>query len=122
MTESGSASVGETHGTSRAALERAVYRSGVLDEVKTRPRVAGEELGRQQIALEAIAPPTRGNEVARRVNAAFGEGKDVVDGGDVVVKRRGAVDAPEAAITHHGVLDRALLVATGHALGSLGAA
>src|SRR4051794_35678423 len=121
MTNSGSASVGETHGTSRAALERTVDRPGVLDEIKTRPGIAGKELGRQQIALETIAAPARGDEVAGRVNAALGERKDVVDGGDVVVERRGAVDTPAAAITHHGVLNGALLVATGCALRSLGA-
>ena len=121
MTNSGSASVGETHGTSRAALERTVHRPGVLDEIKTRPGIAGKELRRQQIALETIASTTGGNEVAWRMDAALGERKNVIDSGDVEVERRGAVDAAPTAVTHHGVFNRALLVAAWRALGFLGA-
>jgi hypothetical protein len=43
----------------------------------------------------------------------------VVDGRDVVVERGGAVDAAPAAITHHGVFDRTLLVAARRAPGAL---
>jgi hypothetical protein len=42
----------------------------------------------------------------------------VVDCRDVEIKRGGAVDATPAAITHHCVLDRTLLVAAERALGA----
>jgi len=56
------------------------------------------------------------------VDAALGEREDVIDRGEVELERGGAVDAAPAAVTHHGVLYRALLVAAGRALGALGAA
>jgi hypothetical protein len=92
-----------------------------LNEVEARPWITGEEFSRKEIAFQAIAASARGNEVARSVDATLRERKDVIDGGDVVVERSSAVHTAPTAITHHGVLDRALLVATGSALGAFGA-
>ena len=55
------------------------------------------------------------------MDATLGEGKDVIDGGYLEVERSSAVHTAPTAVTHHGVLNRALLVATGRALGFLGA-
>ena len=96
--------------------------ASVLNEVEPSPRISGEELRGEQVALEAIAPAARGNEVAWRVQSALGEGENVIDCREVEVERGCAVDAAPAAITHHGVLDGPLLVAAWRALGSSGAA
>src|SRR5690348_7182912 len=98
-----------------------MHGAGILNEVEPRPGIAGEELGGEQIALQPIAAAAGGNEVARRVLAAFGEREDVIDCGEVEIERRGAVDAAATAVTHHGVLYRALLVADYCALVSSGA-
>lgn len=108
---SGSASVGQTHGAPRAALQGTVHGAGVVDEVESSPRIAGEEFSREEIALEAITAATRGDEIAGDMNAALGQRYDVIDGRDVEVERGGAVHTPPAAITHHCTFDRALLVA-----------
>src|SRR5438309_10922379 len=109
VTRSCGSRVSEADGATRAALQRAMHRACVLNEVQSRPRVLGEELGREQVTLETIAAAARGNEVARRVHAALGERKYVIDGGDVDVERSGAVHAAPAAVTHHSVFNRALL-------------
>ena len=120
----GGAGVGETHSASCAALEGAVDGAGVVNEVQSGPRIAGEELVWQEIALEAITAAAGGDQVAGGVNTTLGERQDVIDCRDVEVERGGAVHTPPAAITHHGVFDRALLVAAwgvGGALGAFGA-
>jgi hypothetical protein len=94
-----------------------MYGSSVLNEIEPGPRISGEEFSGQQIAFEAIAPAAGGNEVAGCVPTALGEREDVIDCRDVVVEGRGAVDAAPAAVTHHGVLNGALLVAAWGALG-----
>jgi hypothetical protein len=99
-----------------------MHGASVGDEVESRPWVPSEEFRWQEIALEAIAPSAGGDEIAGRVNAALGERKYVIDRGEVELERGGAVDTAPAAVTHHGVFDRALLVAAGRALGSFGAA
>ena len=58
-----------------------MYRPCVPHEVRPRPRKAGKELLRQQVALEAIASCAGGDHVARRVRAAARERIDVVEGG-----------------------------------------
>ena len=92
--------------------------AGVVNEVEARPGIASEEFGREEVPFQAITVTAGSDEIAGRVDAALCERKDVIDGRDVIVERSGAVDAAPAAITHHGVLDGALLVA---ALGALGA-
>jgi len=99
-----------------------MHGASVRDEVESRPRIAGEEFRREEIALEAITAPAGGDEISRRVDAALGEREYVIDRGEVELERGGAVDAAPAAVTHHGVLYRALLVAAWRALGAFGAA
>jgi hypothetical protein len=99
-----------------------VNSAGVLDEVETGPGVTGEEFGGEEVAFQAITASAGGDEVAGRVLAAFGEWENVIDGGEVEVQRRRAVDTAAAAVTHHGVFDGALLVAEWCALAPLGAA
>lgn len=112
MTSLGGAGVGETHGASRATLQGAVNGAGVVDEVESSPRISGEEFSWQEIALEAITAPARSDEIAGGMNAALGKRQDVIDGRDVEVERGGAVHTPPAAVTHHCMLDRTLLVGT----------
>ena len=118
----GGASVGEADGTTRATLQCEMHRSCVMNEIHSGPRISREEFRGQEITLQAITPAASGDEIAWSVNAALGERKDMIDGRYVVVERRGAIDAPPTAVTHHGVLNRALLVATRRALCALGAA
>jgi len=99
-----------------------MHGASVVDEVQTGPGVAGEEFRRKQIALEAITASACSDEIAGRVNATLRQRKDVIDRRDVDVERGGAVDASPPAVTHHCVLDRALLVAAGGAFRALGAA
>ena len=98
-----------------------MHGASVVDEVQTRPGIPSEEFGRKQIAFEAIASATCGNEIAGGVHTALCKRMDVIDGGDVEVEGGGAVHTAPSAITHHGVLDRTLLVAAGGALRALGA-
>jgi len=99
-----------------------MHGTSVGDEVETCPRIAGEEFRREEIALEAITSSAGRDEIARRVDAALGEREDMVDRSEVELERGGAVDAAPAAVTHHCVLYRALLVAAWGALGPFGAA
>lgn len=92
-----------------------------MNEVKPRPRIASEKFRRQEVAFEPITATARGDEIARRVHTALGEWEDVIDCGDFKVERSGAIDATPAAVTHHGVLNRALLMCACWTLGSLGA-
>jgi hypothetical protein len=94
----------------------------VLNEVETRPGITGEEFGGEEITFETIAATAGGNKVAGRVLATFGKRKNVVDRGEVEIDGGGAVDTAATAITHHGVFDRALLVADGGALAPFGPA
>ena len=94
----------------------------IVNEVQTRPWITREEFRREQIAFEAIAAPAGGDEVPGRVNTASCQRENVVYCGNVEVERGGAVDTAAAAVTHHGVLDRTLLVATMDALRLFGAA
>jgi hypothetical protein len=98
-----------------------MHRPRVLDEVESCPWIAREKLRRQQIAFQAITPAARGDEVAGRVDPAFRERKDMIDCCNFEVERSGAVHAAPTAITHHGVLNGALLVAAWSALGTFGA-
>lgn len=98
-----------------------MHGAGVLYEVEPGPGIPGKEFGGEEIAFQAIAAAAGGDEVPGGVLAAFGEREDVIDGGEVEVERRGAVDAAATAITHHGVLYRSLLVADRCALVSSGA-
>ena len=99
-----------------------MYGARVVDEVQSCPGISGEEFSRKHVALEAIAASAGGDEVPGRVNAAARERENVVDGRYVEVERRGAVNAAAAAVTHHGVLDRTLLVAAMGTVRLLGAA
>ena len=99
-----------------------MHRTGVQNEVQSRPRIPGEEFGGQQVAFQAITGAARSDEIAWRVDAALGQGKDVIDCRDVVVERSGAIHAAPSAITHHGVFDSAPLVGAWDALRAFRAA
>lgn len=99
-----------------------MHGASVGNEVEPCPRITGEELGREEVAFQAITASAGGNEIAGRMDAALGEREHVIDRCEVELERGGAVNAAPAAITHHGVFYRALLVAAGHALGPFGAA
>ena len=81
------------------------------DEVLSRPRVAGEELGWQQVALEAIARATRQHDVAGRMGAAVGERVHVIERRQVELESRAAVDAATTTVAHGRSLERSLQVA-----------
>src|ERR1043166_1909779 len=110
--------VGETDGPPRAALQRAMHGAGVEDEVQPCPRITGEELGGEQVALEAIAAGTCGDDVAGGVGTAVRQRMDVVERGELKVQRRGAVHTAPAAVAHRGALDGSLLVARANLLGA----
>jgi hypothetical protein len=99
-----------------------MHRARVLNEIETGPGISGKEFSGEQVPLHSVAAAAGSDEVAGRVLASFGERENVVDCGEVVLERGGAIDAATAAVTHHGVLDRTLLVAARHALGAFGAA
>jgi len=84
--------------------------ASVSDEVLTRPRIAGEELGRQQVSLESIARATREHDVAWRVGSAVRERMHVIERSNVEVQLRAAVDAAAATVAHGCSLERPLLV------------
>src|SRR5918911_4275423 len=75
--------VGEADGPPRAALERPVHGARVADEVRARPREAGEKHLREHVAFEAVAARAGGDEVAVRVRAPLRERVDVIYCGEV---------------------------------------
>ena len=85
----------------------------VGDEVLSRPRIAREELGRQQVSLQAIAARAGEDDVARRVSAAVRQRMHVVERREVEFEWRAAVHAAPAAVAHRGSFDRSLLWAGG---------
>jgi len=87
-----------------------MYRSRVRDEVLSCPRVASEELRRQEISLEAVAGAAREDHVAWNVCAAVRERMDMIERGEIEFQVRAAVHAAAAAVAHGRMLDRAFLV------------
>ena len=65
-----------------------MHRASVDDEVLPRPRISREELGRQQIALEAIAARAGEHDVARSVSAAVRQRMHVVERREIELERR----------------------------------
>src|SRR5207247_10370655 len=114
---SGSSRVREADRPSRAALERAVHRACVEDEIETRPRIPGEEFGRQQITFETVAPGTGRDDVAGNVRATVRQRMHVIQGRDLEVQSRRAIDAATTAVAHGRALDGALLAAGSHGFG-----
>jgi len=98
-----------------------MHGASVMNEVKACPGISSKEFCWQQVALETVTASARGYEVSGRVNTALGQREDVVDCGDLEIERDGAVDATTAAVTHHCVLNGALLMSAWGALGMLGA-
>jgi hypothetical protein len=92
------------------ALERPVYRSGVVYEVAPRPWIAQEELGWQHIRLEPVARGAGHDDVARCVRTPLGQWVDVVECGALVAERSGAVDAAASTVSQGRELDRPLLL------------
>ena len=86
-------------------------RACVRDEIEPGPRIAGEEISRQHVSLEAIAARARKYHVARYVGATVRERMNVVERREVELEPRGAVHAAPPAVAHGGTLDRSLLVA-----------
>lgn len=95
-----------------------MYRARVLDEIESRPREAGEELGRQHVSLQSIAASAREHEVARDVRAAMRQRIYVIERREFKFERLGAVDAAAPAVAHRGAFDRSLLMAGGNVLAS----
>jgi len=94
-----------------------MHRSRVQDEVRAGPGESGEELRRQEIALEPVAPRTGKHDVPGNVCATARQRMNVVERREVELERRRAIDAASAAVAHSGALDRSLLVPGGNGLG-----
>src|SRR5262245_13849967 len=92
----------------------------VGDEVESRPRIAGEEFRRQQVALQSIAARAGEDDVARDMCTAVGQRMHVVERREVEVEGRGAVDTASSAVAHRGALDGALLMAGWNVLAATG--
>jgi hypothetical protein len=107
---SGRASVRQAHRATRTPLERPVHGTCVRDEILSSPWMSREELSRQQLAFEAIAVATRGDEVAERVRAAVRQRVHVVESGVREIEASGAVDTAPAAVAHRGALNGVFLV------------
>lgn len=98
-----------------------MHGASIVNEIKAGPGIASEEFCREKVALETITASACGDEIARSVDAALGEREDVIDCSDLEIQRSGAIDTTPTAVTHHGVLNGALLMSTCGALGALGA-
>jgi hypothetical protein len=85
-------------------------RPRVRDEIQSRPRISGEEFGRQHVTLLAVAPSARQYDIAGGVRATVRQRVDVIECREVELERRCAVDAASSAITHRGALDRSFLL------------
>lgn len=94
-----------------------MHRSRVLNEIRARPRISGEELGRQQVSLQSIAARTGEDDVARYVRTAVRPREHMIERGELELERRRAVHTAAAAIAHGGALDRALLMTGGNLFG-----
>jgi hypothetical protein len=81
----------------------------IEDEIHPRPRIAHEEIGGKEIAFQAIAAHTGGDEVAGDVRSAFRQRVHVIERRDVELEGGSAIDAAPAAVTHRCALDRPLL-------------
>ena len=104
--------------TSRTALESAMDRPGVADEICAGPRVSRKKLERKQVAFEPIARPACNHKVARIVSAAAREWKDVVERGGVLIEMSRAVYTALAAVTQGGSSHRAFERRMDHATGA----
>ena len=80
----------------------------ITNEVRPSDRVPREELVRQHVALHPVAGRAGGNDVARHMRAAAGDGVDVVERRFDRVEVMTAVDAPPPAVTHRRALEGAL--------------
>src|SRR4030095_12643155 len=101
----------QTDCASCASLQSTMHRASVEDEIVSRPWVAGEEFGRQQITFQSVAPRTGRDDVAGYVGPAVRERVHVIERREIEIKLRSAIHAPASAVAHRGALDRALLVA-----------
>jgi hypothetical protein len=97
-----------------------MHRSRIHDEVVPGPWVAHEELDREQLALEAIAARTRGNEVAKGVRATVSEWIHMIERGVREFEGLGAVDTAATAVAHGGAFNRVLVVGCRQAAGTTG--
>lgn len=82
----------------------------VGDEVHTRPRITGEEFGRQHVSFETIAAGAGEDDVAGDVGAPVRQRMDMVERGVIEFEWSSAVDASPAAISHRGSLDCSLVM------------
>ena len=92
----------------------------VRDEVDAGPRMAGEELGRQQVSFESIARRARQDHVAGGVSAAVRKWIHVVERREIKLEHRAAIHTAASAIAHRGAFDGAFLMASGKFLGAAG--
>jgi len=101
-------SQGQTHGSARATLERAVHRARVPNEIRAGPWIPTEELVRQHVAFQSIARRARRDEVTRSVRPSVRHRVYVIERRNVQRQGNGAVDAASAAVTHGSVLESTL--------------
>jgi hypothetical protein len=101
--------VGETHRSSRHALQCSVHGARVAHEVDAGPGIRGEKVGRKLIAFQPITRRARENDVPGMVHAAVGEWVDVIEGRRAEIERNAAIDAATAAVAHRGSFDGALI-------------
>ena len=89
----------------------------VVNEVHSRPGEAGKELGRKQVAFEAITTRAGEDQVARHVSAAVRQRMHVVQRGEIELEPSRAVDAATTAVSHGGSFDGSFLMSGGDRLG-----
>lgn len=83
-----------------------MYRPRVAHEIRPRPRMAGEEIKREHIALEPITRATRRDKVTRVVRSAAGQRHHMIERGIAMIESRGAVHAALAAVAQRGAAQR----------------
>jgi hypothetical protein len=86
-----------------------MHRARIRDEILARPRIAREELRRQEITLEAIASTARQDDVAWRVRTTVRQRMDMIERRKVELELGRAVNTSTAAVAHGCVFDRSLL-------------
>lgn len=79
-----------------------MYRPRVPHEVRSRPRMAGEEIEREHIALEPVTRATGCHQVARVIRPAARQRHDMIEGRGTVIESRRAVHAALPTVAQGG--------------------
>jgi len=85
-----------------------VHGTCITHEVESRPRKARKKLHWQEVAFEAVAARTGGNQVAGCMRAAVTDRLHMIECGSVQGEWPSAVDATSTAVAHRGLLYGAL--------------